>query len=61
MNAFLQGVGIQSTEVLDEECKQRKSLVHVLHALITLFVDVSARSLITHTATLVWFMLFHML
>lgn len=55
---FPEGVGIQSSKVLDGE--QRKSLVHVLHALITLLVVVSACSLITHRNTHAWFVLFHM-
>lgn len=52
VNAFLLGIAIQSTEIQVAGCKQQELLVHVLHALITPLMDISAHSLITHTDTL---------
>lgn len=51
MNAFPWGVGIQSTAVQVVGCKQQELLVHVLRALITPLMDISAHSLSAHTHT----------
>lgn len=52
VNAFPLGVEIRSTEIQVAGCKQQELLVHMLHALITPLMDISAHSLITLTDTL---------
>lgn len=61
MNAFPQGVRIQSIEVQVGGCKQQESLVHVLHALLTpCHGHVCTLTYHTHGHTRAWFILFHM-
>lgn len=49
VNLFPKSGRIRSTKVQVGECKQQELLFHMLHALTTLLMVISAHSLITHS------------